>query len=56
MRADLNVRGCPFLSRLRTGAAKSGKIGEAHEGGDDGAGRGGGEWGEYPDRQGKSSG
>ncbi len=54
--ADLNVRGCPFLSRLRSGAAKSGRAWEAPEGGDGGAGHGGGEGGEVPDQQRKSSG
>ena len=39
-RADRKVRGCPFLSRLRTGAAVSGRTGEAHEGEDGGEGHG----------------
>lgn len=47
-RADLNVRGCPFRSKLRTGAAKSWRGGEAHEGEDEGAGHGEREGGKRP--------
>ncbi len=54
--ADQTVRGCPCLSRLRTGAALSGRTGEANEGKKT-AGRttAGGRGGKDPDRQGKSS-
>jgi hypothetical protein len=47
-RIDLKVRGCPFLSKLRTGAAKSGRIGEAHEGGTTGQATAGGRGGSTP--------
>ena len=46
--ADRKVRGCPCLSRLRTGAAMSGRTGEAHEGEDGGEGHGWGEGREGP--------
>ena len=42
------MRGCPFLSKLRTGAAKSWRGGEAHEGEDEGAGHGEREGGKRP--------
>ncbi len=53
--ADLKVRGCPLLSRLRTGAAKSGRAWEARERQRTKPRQGGGEGG-YPDRRGKREG